>query len=200
MFSNREDNDSRFALGVAFTLIAIIVITLISTTVYKSRKNETTHTASSTASKSDLSLSLASEPAQAVASVASATEAVASQASQVASTSVISADTPSVVVVNGVVKFYFATGSAQLATGAEQALEEVVKAVSNGKKVSISGYHDSTGNALANAKLAKQRANAVVAALVKLGVAKDKLEVKKPESALADGPAAEARRVEVTVY
>lgn len=200
MFSNREDNDSRFALGVAFTLIAIIVISLISTTVYKSRKHKSANTVTSMASMSEPALSLASEPAQAVASVASATEAVASQASQVASIPVISADSPSVVVINGVVKFYFATGSAQLATGAEQALEEVVKAVANGKKVTISGYHDSTGNPAANTKLAKQRANAVVAALVKLGVSKDKLETKKPESALADGPAAEARRVEVTVY
>ena len=196
MFSNREDNENRFALGVAFVLIGIIVVTLISTIVYKSRHSNNAH---SVASMSDTASSLASEPAQAVASVASSAEVVASQVSNVASAAPISADTPSVVVVNGVVKFYFATGSAQLATGADQALEEVVKAVLAGKKVTISGYHDSTGNPATNAKLAKQRAKAVASALVKLGVAKDKLETKKPESALADGLAAEARRVEVTV-
>jgi K(+)-stimulated pyrophosphate-energized sodium pump len=40
---------------------------------------------------------------------------------------------------------------------------------------------------------------AVRAVLVTQGVAEDKVELKKPEQALASGPAAEARRVEVTL-
>jgi K(+)-stimulated pyrophosphate-energized sodium pump len=36
-------------------------------------------------------------------------------------------------------------------------------------------------------------------ALKALGVAEDKVELKKPEQALANGPASEARRVEVVV-
>ncbi len=167
MFSNREDNESRFVPGVAFTLIVIIVITLISTTVYKSRKHQSANTVTSMASMSGPVLSLASEPAQAVTSVVSTNEAMASQARPVASTLVVSRDSRLAVVINGVVTFYFATGSVQLATGAEQALGEVVKAVANGKKVTISGYHDSTGNATATIKLAQQRVNAVLAALVK---------------------------------
>lgn len=198
MFSNREDNDSRFALGVAFILIGIIVVTLIGTIVYKNGHKGVAQVAAST---EQAVASISSASAQVAESAASdvTTNVAIAVASEPVSAATISSDTPSVVVVNGVVKFYFATGSAQLATGADQALADVVKAVANGKKLVVSGYHDSTGNPASNEKLAKQRANSVVAALIKLGVAKTSMEMKKPESALADGPAAEARRVEVIV-
>lgn len=48
MFSNREDNDSRFALGVAFILIGIIVVTLIGTMVYKNGHKRVAQVATST--------------------------------------------------------------------------------------------------------------------------------------------------------
>jgi outer membrane protein OmpA-like peptidoglycan-associated protein len=198
MFSNREDNDSSFALGVAFILIGIVVVTLIGTMVYKTSHKGVAQIAAST---EPAVISVASAAAQATDSVASDVIAsvITNVASEPASATIVTADTPSVVVVNGVVKFYFATGSAKLAAGADQALADVVKAVASGKKLVVSGYHDSTGNPASNEKLAKQRANSVLAALIKLGVAKTSLEMKKPESALADGPAAEARRVEVIV-
>lgn len=198
MFSNREDNDSRFALGVAFILIGIIVVTLIGTIVYKNGHKGVAQVAASTEQAVGSISSASAQVAESAASDVTTNVAIA-VASEPVSAATISSDTPSVVVVNGVVKFYFATGSAQLATGADQALADVVKAVANGKKLVVSGYHDSTGNPVSNEKLAKQRANSVVAALIKLGVAKSSLEMKKPESALADGPAAEARRVEVIV-
>ncbi len=198
MFSNREDNDSRFALGVAFILIGIIVVTLIGTIVYKNGHKGVAQVAASTEQAVGSISSASAQVAESAASDVTTNVAIA-VASEPVSAATISSDTPSVVVVNGVVKFYFATGSAQLATGADQALADVVKAVANGKKLVVSGYHDSTGNPVSNEKLAKQRANSVVAALIKLGVAKSSLEMKKPEAALADGPAAEARRVEVIV-
>jgi len=111
----------------------------------------------------------------------------------------VTADGASVKVENGVVKFYFASGKADVATGANEALAEVVKAVTAGKKAVISGFHDASGDAAKNAELAKQRALAVRDALKSLGVAEDKIELKKPEEAQASGPAAEARRVEVSV-
>lgn len=106
-------------------------------------------------------------------------------------------DGASVKVVDGVVKFYFATGKADLAAGANEALAEIVKAVEAGKTVSISGFHDASGDPAKNAELAKQRALTVRDALKALGVAEDKVELKKPEQTQADGPANEARRVEV---
>ena len=47
------------------------------------------------------------------------------------------ADAASVVVENGVVKFYFASGKADLAAGAKEALAAVVAGVGHGKKIVI---------------------------------------------------------------
>jgi outer membrane protein OmpA-like peptidoglycan-associated protein len=109
----------------------------------------------------------------------------------------IADDAASFKVENGVLKFYFASAKADLASGAEAALSDVAKAVASGKTVVISGFHDASGDPEKNAELAKQRAFAVRDALVAAGVAADKLELKKPEQTLADGAAQEARRVEV---
>ncbi|MFZ2828828.1 sodium-translocating pyrophosphatase [Hydrogenophaga sp.] len=107
------------------------------------------------------------------------------------------ADGASVVVEGGVVKFFFASGKADVAEGGGKALEQVVAGVAMGKKVVISGFHDAAGDPAKNAELAKQRAMAVAALLKGAGVADDKIELKKPEQAQADGPAHLARRVEV---
>ena len=106
------------------------------------------------------------------------------------------ADAASVKVEGGVVKFYFASGKADLAGGAGPALAELGKGVAAGKKVVVSGYHDATGDAAKNAELAKQRAFAARDALKAAGVAEDKIELKKPEQINA-GTAADARRVEL---
>ncbi len=107
------------------------------------------------------------------------------------------ADSASVKVENGVVKFYFASGKADVAAGGTEALTEVIQGVAAGKKVLISGFHDASGDPVMNAELAKQRAVAVRDLLTAAGVAEDKIELKKPEQTQADGSAAEARRVEV---
>ncbi|MNL84620.1 hypothetical protein D3C87_2126470 [compost metagenome] len=50
-----------------------------------------------------------------------------------------------------------------------------------------------------NAELAKQRALAVQATLLELGVKPEMIELSKPEQTLAGGSNAEARRVEVVL-
>lgn len=109
------------------------------------------------------------------------------------------ADVPSIRVENGVVKFYFATGSAALANGAAEALGDVVKGVAAGRKAVISGFTDVTGGPAKNEELAKQRAFAVRDALAALGIGEDKVDLRKPEAITATGSNAEARRVEVTL-
>jgi K(+)-stimulated pyrophosphate-energized sodium pump len=116
-----------------------------------------------------------------------------------ATASAATADGASFKVENGVVKFYFASGKADLATGANDALADVAKGVAGGKKAVVSGYTDSTGDAAVNEALAKQRAEAVSAALKTAGVAADKIELKKPEALTGSGGNAEARRVEVAL-
>jgi outer membrane protein OmpA-like peptidoglycan-associated protein len=109
------------------------------------------------------------------------------------------ADGASVKVENGVVKFYFATAKSDLAAGGNEALAEIIKAVSEGKKAVVSGFHDATGDLAKNEELAKLRAFAVRDALKALGVAEDKVELKKPEAMTGTGSNAQARRVEVSV-
>ena len=85
------------------------------------------------------------------------------------------------------------------ASGANEALGAIAKAVGEGKKAVISGFHDETGDMAKNEELAKQRAFAVRDALKALGVGEDKIELKKPELMSGSGSNAEARRVDVSV-
>ncbi|MBF0803246.1 MULTISPECIES: OmpA family protein [unclassified Neisseria] len=103
------------------------------------------------------------------------------------------------VVENGVVKFYFATGKADLAANAEEALKDVLDGAKEGKKAVISGFHDATGNRAKNEELSKKRAFAVRDALLGLGVPESQIEMRKPENATGSGNNAEARRVEVVL-
>jgi K(+)-stimulated pyrophosphate-energized sodium pump len=121
---------------------------------------------------------------------------VVAAASVAAAPAADTGDKPTVKVEGGVVKFYFASGKAELAPEAGPALVAVVTGVAGGKKAVISGYHDATGDPAKNAELAKQRAFAARDALKAAGVAEDRIELKKPEQINA-GDAAEARRVEV---
>ncbi|WP_107879484.1 OmpA family protein [Neisseria animaloris] len=104
-----------------------------------------------------------------------------------------------VIVENGIVKFYFATGKADLAQGADDALKDVLAGVREGKKAIVSGFHDSTGNKAKNEELSKQRAFSVRDALLALGVPESQIELRKPENAKGSGNKVEARRVEVVL-
>lgn len=67
-------------------------------------------------------------------------------------------------------------------------------------RVQLSGFTDPTGNAAANAELAKQRAQAVAAALSAQGIAAERMDLVKPEDSSDDATdLAGARRVEITV-
>lgn len=166
--SSDDDSQQRFALGFLFALIALVVSTVVGTVVYKRGISH-------------------APKAEAAVSAPSATNVPV----------VVVEETARVIVENGVVKFYFVSGKAEVAAGANEALSNVVKGVAEGKRAVISGFHDATGSAEINAELAKQRAQAVQAALVALGVTEDKVELKKPEQSQVDGSNAEARRVEV---
>ena len=171
MSSSDDDSQQRFALGFLFALIALILSVVVGAVVVKQMGGSAPAIANNAAS----------------APVAGAAAPV------------VVVDDAVVRVEGGVVKFYFATAKADLASGANEALADVVKGVAEGKKAVVSGYHDATGDAALNAELAKQRALAVRDALTALGVAEDKIELKKPEQTTATGTDAEARRVEVTL-
>jgi len=110
---------------------------------------------------------------------------------------VVIPDGASIRVVGGVVNFYFATASADLAPGAAEALAVVIKGIESGHKAVISGFHDTTGDAAINEALAKKRAEMVRDVLTGLGVPADKVDLQKPAVTAGSGNNAEARRVEV---
>ena len=184
MYSEDEkDNDQRFALGVVATIISLIVIAVLTLGAYIG--------VSGSDAKGQAAAPATEAKADAHAGHATATHEVAPVAA--------GADEAKVVVENGVVKFYFATGKSDLAKGSSEALADVVKGVKDGKKAIISGYHDSTGSVEKNQELAKQRALSVRDTLVTLGVPADQIELKKPEQSQGSGSNAEARRVEVVL-
>jgi cytochrome c oxidase cbb3-type subunit II len=108
-------------------------------------------------------------------------------------------DDARVVVESGMVKFYFASGKAELAQGGAEALADAAKAAKEGKKLMVSGFHDSTGDLASNQELAKTRAFAVRDALVAQGVDAAQVELVKPAATEGGGASPEARRVEVSI-
>ncbi|MDO4696198.1 MAG: cytochrome-c oxidase, cbb3-type subunit III [Neisseria sp.] len=101
---------------------------------------------------------------------------------------------------NAMAVFYFATGKSEVAANADVILADLVNAGKDGKKLVVSGYTDSTGNAAANAELSKKRAFAVRDFLIAQGVKEENIELRKPENTTAaQGSGAEGRRVEVKI-
>ena len=174
---NQQDDDGQqgLVLWVVFGLVALVIALVVGVSVYQRGK-------------------IVAAPKSAVAAATTVMPV-----NDLPSATQNAMDAASVKVENGVVKFYFASGKSDLATGANAALTDVVKGAQAGRKLVISGYHDATGSAAKNAELAKLRAFAVRDALKSAGVPDDKIELKKPEVLLAAGSNAEARRVEVAL-
>lgn len=179
----QDDEQLGVVMGVLIGVILLVISLVFGIGLYQTNKGAAAG-AAGTATASGAS----AQPvvAQAAVAIAGATEAG-------------SGDAPGIRVEEGVVKFYFASGKAELAAGAPEALADIVKGVAVGKKAVISGYHDASGDPARNEELAKQRALAVRDALMALGIGEDKLELRKPEVTTASGSNAEARRVEVTL-
>ena len=77
-------------------------------------------------------------------------------------------------------RLLFDTGSATLQPASDDQLHNIaaiLKAYPN-VKIKIGGYTDNTGDKAANMKLSQDRANSVMAELVKLGVSPDRLEAQ----------------------
>jgi outer membrane protein OmpA-like peptidoglycan-associated protein len=99
------------------------------------------------------------------------------------------------------VRLYFELGKAALPADAPTQLAPLIATAKDrsGATWVISGYHDASGDAAANAELAKQRAFAVRDALVAAGVPAAAIELSKPIQTLGGSDPREARRVEVTL-
>ncbi len=192
MFSQSDDEQQGWVLGLVFGLIALVLALVLGLVLGLAISRVT-------AARAGLPLS----------SVAPVPAAVLAPAAVVPAPAIVPASTPlsaqavsdaaSITVEYGVVKFYFASGQAELAAGAAEALVDVVKGARGGKKVLISGFHDAKGNAARNAELARQRALAVREALIAAGVSERQIRLDKPAQTAGSGSDAEARRVEIAL-
>lgn len=96
-------------------------------------------------------------------------------------------------------KLYFELGSAQLPPDALTRVAPLVMGASGKARFVVSGYHDASGDAAANAELARQRAIAVRDLLVVAGVPAERIVLEKPAVTTGGADPRAARRVEVAV-
>lgn len=165
---SQDDESTGVALGVVFGVIFLVISFVVGIAIHQKSK----------AAKLAKAAVVAAAPAAAAVAVAS--------------------DAASVKVENGVVKFYFAPGKAELAQDGAKALAEILSAAKTGKKVGISGFVDPSGDPQKNAELAKQRALAVKDLLIGAGVGDAQIVMVRPSDINAGATsAAEGRRVEV---
>ena len=167
-----DESQQNFILAFVLGLIALVILFVIGIALYS--QNHRARPATATAAA----------PATVVAVV---TETVA----------VVIPAGASIRVEGGTVNFYFATGSADLAPRAAEALAMVIKGVEGGRKAVVSGFHDTTGDPALNEQLAQKRAEMVRDVLTGLGVPAAKIDLQKPAVTAGTGNNAEARRVEV---
>lgn len=136
----------------------------------------------------------ASAPAVASAVVASAPAHAASAASAPSPAATILAKENAlqaesrVIVENGIVRFHFATGKADVAPNTLESLQHIVEGAKAGKKAVVLSY----SNVESNERLARERALAVRSVLLAAGVPESNIEVGNPTVETKD-----SRRVEV---
>lgn len=201
--TNDDDREQKTVVGFLIGAVVLLAIAIavgfgMSRAGVFGKKDGAASTGSSVMAAADAaSGAAAADGAASAAGVAA--QAGAASADQGAAVQA-GADEASVKVVDGVVRFYFASGKAELAAGAKEALADAVAAAKAGKKLVLSGFHDSTGDPARNAELAKQRAFAVRDALIAEGVAEGSIDLQKPEAMPnTQGNDPEARRVEVKI-
>jgi outer membrane protein OmpA-like peptidoglycan-associated protein len=176
-----DDSQQNFILGFLLALIALVIFFVLGIVLWHKSHGPAT----------------GGMPAVAVAAVSAGPATTTTVAEVTETVTVVIPDGASIRVADGVVNFYFASGSADLAPGAAEALAAVIKGVEGGRKAVVSGFHDTTGDAAIHEQLAKKRAETVRDVLVGLGVPADKVDLQRPAITAGSGNDAQARRVEV---
>lgn len=179
-----DDSQQNFILGFLMALIALVIFFVIGIVLWHKGHNPAA-----------AAQAAAVKPAVVISAPAPGAEPKLAEVTETVTVTI--PDGASIRVIDGVVNFYFATGSADLAPGAAEALAAVIKGVESGRKAVVSGYHDTTGDPAINDQLAKKRAEMIRDVLVGLGVPAARIDLQKPAVTAGSGNNTEARRVEV---
>ena len=136
----------------------------------------------------------------AAASVAAPVSAAASAAGAASAASAAAAPVAAALAKPAKVSIYFDSGKNAAPVGTGKDLEALIAYAKSdvNAKIAISGFHDSKGNAVSNAELAKNRAKSVVEVLKAAGLGEDRFMFEKPEQ-MNGGDDKEGRRVDVSV-
>lgn len=164
-----NDSEQKAALGIIWALVGGIVVAMLALSGYFGL--------------------ISGKGAHPTVAAVSATQSVEMQA----------AAGPSVV--PAAAKIFFEMGKSEVPASAAGEVATIVRYLTAhpAATVSISGYHDATGNADVNAEVSKDRAKAVRALLVAAGIEEVRVILDKPQVTLG-GNEADGRRVEVAVH
>ena len=192
-----DDSQQRFALGFLFILIGLLLSVVVGVAVYKFGMGGAG--TGDTPEGGQATVVNPAAPGGTAGGAGAAAGATGPTAVSVVTetVTVVVPDGASIQVTGGVVNFYFATGSADIAPGAAEALALVIQGVQAGRNALVSGFHDTTGDRSLNEALARRRAETVRSVLLGLGVPADKARLEKPAETTGTGNDAQARRVEV---
>lgn len=195
MSEQNKSDGTGFALTIVFTLVFLAVALVLSMAMLSSKKRMA-KPATAAAPIEQV------EPANPVVMLSELSGGAAVAAPNAPESSPANtADAPdvsSVQIDNGKAVFYFATGQSAVEVTSKEPVAAFVATLPVDKKVIVSGYVDSTGDAAINAEISQKRAFAVRDALVAAGVSADRIQLRKPADIQA-GTGAQARRVEVSV-
>lgn len=167
-----DENDSESSIGVAIALAVAIFAALFAIGI---------------AIGTSLGL-FAGKPAKAVPGTAASVAPAAAVTAPAAATATEA-------------RLYFELAKSDLPPDALTTLAPVVSALRQkpNARLLISGYHDASGNPVANAELARKRAFAVRELLMTAGVPGDRIDMLKPLVTTGGADPHEARRVDVTL-
>jgi len=186
-----DDDNQHIALWLIFGVVAVTVFSTIGGVVWRQVKLNHAATMPASATVAETAMPATSAMPEGHGGGHAMSEGAAGEAEEAM------ADVPNDGELAGTL--YFAVGSAALTDDGQAAIAKTVGALEAApeKKVVLSGFHDPSGDAARNAELAKQRAFAARDALTAAGIDAGRVVLRKPESTTGDGPADEARRVEM---
>lgn len=179
-----DDNDSESGIGVAIALAVAIFAALF---------------AIGMAAGTSLGIFAGGKPAAVPGTAASVAAPVAAPAAGPMTAPAAATAAPTAAVTEA--RLYFELAKHELPADALTKVAPLVAALklNDNARLLISGYHDASGNAVANAELAKQRAFAVRDLLMTAGVPADRIDMLKPLVTTGGADPHEARRVDVTL-